>query len=373
MNLWGRKWSRRLIPPPSCSFLPRTLDSYIPLDRGVPLPSCSSKAQPLYLTLDEGYLLKAAPPALNVDQLLSALRCPSSHRLLDVIQAASQKNVEQLHEENNASIRSWMKLRINDLESELSKVKTLEEDSHKAELEKYKQLYLVELEVRKSLEGKLDKTHGRLAVINSKLEVENEQNKSFVSTLSRKTALEPPCVGNFNNPLVLNGNLTPRAKVSQQTSCRFRAWCRSDDEVMDFKTKHVVKSKLTKLMKPSQQSKRNIEAECGIVRLESTTFSGDNNSDSNIEDVVETFPKPSPWFEGMCHPAFPSPEPVPKLLKSEAGLGRTKQSISESLPQKYVDHLPATDGQRRQKTLDGQVEDSPGKYPNMKVKKHKLE
>ncbi|XP_055264228.1 UDP-GlcNAc:betaGal beta-1,3-N-acetylglucosaminyltransferase-like protein 1 isoform X4 [Moschus berezovskii] len=85
MNLWGRKWSRRLIPPPSCSFLPRTLDSYIPLDRGVPLPSCSSKAQPLYLTSDEGYLLKAAPPALNVDQLLSALRCPSSHRLLDMI------------------------------------------------------------------------------------------------------------------------------------------------------------------------------------------------------------------------------------------------------------------------------------------------
>ena len=50
-----------------------------------------------------------------------------------------------------------MELIIKDLESELSKVKTLQKDSHKAELEKYKQLYLVELEVRKSLEGKLDK------------------------------------------------------------------------------------------------------------------------------------------------------------------------------------------------------------------------
>ena len=50
-----------------------------------------------------------------------------------------------------------MELRIKDLESELSKVKTLQEDSHKAELEKYTQLYLVELEVRKSLEGQLDK------------------------------------------------------------------------------------------------------------------------------------------------------------------------------------------------------------------------
>ena len=50
-----------------------------------------------------------------------------------------------------------MELRIKDLESELSKMKSLQEDSNKAELEKYKQLYLVECEVRKSLEDKLEK------------------------------------------------------------------------------------------------------------------------------------------------------------------------------------------------------------------------
>ena len=50
-----------------------------------------------------------------------------------------------------------MELRIKDLESELSKMKTLQEDSNKAELEKYKHLYLVEIEVRKSLQDKLDK------------------------------------------------------------------------------------------------------------------------------------------------------------------------------------------------------------------------
>lgn len=33
-----------------------------------------------------------------------------------------------------------------------------------------------------------------------------------------------------------------------------------------------------------------------------------------------------------------------------------QQSISESLPQKYVDHLPGTAGQRGKKTLNGQVE-----------------
>ena len=35
------------------------------LGRGVSLPGCSSKAQPLLLTLDEGYLLTAAPPDLE--------------------------------------------------------------------------------------------------------------------------------------------------------------------------------------------------------------------------------------------------------------------------------------------------------------------
>ena len=50
-----------------------------------------------------------------------------------------------------------MELRIKDLESELSKMKSLQEDSNQAELEKYKQLNQVECEVRKSLEDKLDK------------------------------------------------------------------------------------------------------------------------------------------------------------------------------------------------------------------------
>ena len=61
-------------------------------------------------------------------------------------------------------------------------------------------------------------THERLAVISTKLEVEKEQNKSLLSTLSTRPVLEPPCVGTFNNPLVLNGNLTPRANVGFSTS-----------------------------------------------------------------------------------------------------------------------------------------------------------
>ena len=35
------------------------------LERGISLQGCSSKARPLHLTLDEGYLLMAAPPDLE--------------------------------------------------------------------------------------------------------------------------------------------------------------------------------------------------------------------------------------------------------------------------------------------------------------------
>lgn len=54
-------------------------------------------------------------------------------------------------------MKSQMELRIKDLECELSKMKSTQEDSNKIELEKYKLLYLEELKVRKSLATKLNK------------------------------------------------------------------------------------------------------------------------------------------------------------------------------------------------------------------------
>lgn len=72
-------------------------------------------------------------------------------------QAASQDSLEQLRDSNHASLRSQMELRIQDLESELSKLRAAQQDSSKTELEKYKQFYLEELKVRHSLSAELNK------------------------------------------------------------------------------------------------------------------------------------------------------------------------------------------------------------------------
>ena len=107
------------------------------------------------------------------------------------------------------------------------------QDSNKAELEIHKHLYLVELKVRKSLQGELDKTNERLGEIGTKLEVEKQQNRSLLSTLSSRPVLEPSSVGNFNPTSGFNANLISRANIGFSTSIP----CYSNDSVETFLTK----------------------------------------------------------------------------------------------------------------------------------------
>lgn len=71
-------------------------------------------------------------------------------------QAAYEDKLEKLRHKQNASVRTQMKLRIRDLESEFSKMKS-QVDCNQIEMENYKQLYLEEVKIRKSLSNKLSK------------------------------------------------------------------------------------------------------------------------------------------------------------------------------------------------------------------------
>ena len=55
---------------------------FFDLGRGVSLHGCSSKVQPLLLTLDEGYLLTATPPDLERGVAPLGLPMPMKPRLL---------------------------------------------------------------------------------------------------------------------------------------------------------------------------------------------------------------------------------------------------------------------------------------------------
>ncbi|MEJ1279852.1 ankyrin repeat domain 26 [Cricetulus griseus] len=132
-------------------------------------------------------------------------------------QAASQENLEQLRENSNASVRTQMELRIKDLESQLSRMKT-QEDFDKIELEKYKQLYQEEFQVRKLLSSKLSKTNERLEEASTKLHLEEQQNRSLLSSLSTRPVVECPCVGSLHNSLVFNRALIPRENIVIPTS-----------------------------------------------------------------------------------------------------------------------------------------------------------
>ncbi|XP_058883305.1 ankyrin repeat domain-containing protein 26-like isoform X9 [Acipenser ruthenus] len=103
-------------------------------------------------------------------------------------QAASQEALEQIKATNEATLRNQLEQRIRDLEGELSRAQSTQQnslsqrDSTQTELERYKELYSQELKLRKSLAAKLDRSNERLAEANTKLLHERQHNKSFIAS-----------------------------------------------------------------------------------------------------------------------------------------------------------------------------------------------
>ncbi|XDV53465.1 hypothetical protein PO909_021956 [Leuciscus waleckii] len=103
-------------------------------------------------------------------------------------QAASQEALEQMKAVNEASQRAQMEQRIKDLEGELSRTRSVQQDSlvqrdsSRTELERYKQLYSEELRLRKSLASKLERSNERLAEANTKLLSERQRSKSLLTS-----------------------------------------------------------------------------------------------------------------------------------------------------------------------------------------------
>ena len=78
-------------------------------------------------------------------------------------QAASQEALDQIKAANEANLRSQLEQKIREMEGELGRARTTQQDSlnqresTRTELERYRQLYTEELRLRKSLAAKLER------------------------------------------------------------------------------------------------------------------------------------------------------------------------------------------------------------------------
>ncbi|NXQ88784.1 ANR26 protein, partial [Nyctibius grandis] len=135
-------------------------------------------------------------------------------------QAASQDRLEQIRASHHASLRNQLKHRIRDLECELDRIKNTQQDSvfqkesTQAEVERYKELYLEEVKIRRCLANKLERANERLAEANAKLLQERHRSKSLITSsivsggLAASPVLYSTELGHLGNNLALNRNVS---------------------------------------------------------------------------------------------------------------------------------------------------------------------
>ncbi|KAM8750994.1 ankyrin repeat domain-containing protein 26 isoform 9-T11 [Acanthopagrus schlegelii] len=130
-------------------------------------------------------------------------------------QAASQEALDQIKAANEANLRSQLEQKIREMEGELGRARTTQQDSlnqresTRTELERYRQLYTEELRLRKSLAAKLERANSRLAEANSKLL--NERSRSLITSSIANGSLGGPSldVGSLGSPAQYGATLGP--------------------------------------------------------------------------------------------------------------------------------------------------------------------
>ncbi|XP_027578373.2 ankyrin repeat domain-containing protein 26-like [Pipra filicauda] len=137
-------------------------------------------------------------------------------------QAAHQDTLEEIRTSHVESLKKQLEDRIRDLERALGRTKSnqaerpFQKESTQAEVDKYKELYLVEAQRRKSLTKKLERATERLAVANTKLFLERHRSRSVVTSsavsgvLAASPLLDSPGLGHVGLSLGLSRSLALR-------------------------------------------------------------------------------------------------------------------------------------------------------------------
>uniref|UniRef100_F6THX2 Uncharacterized protein n=1 Tax=Macaca mulatta TaxID=9544 RepID=F6THX2_MACMU len=116
---------------------------------------------------------------------------------LQVRKAKYEKQLEQLNKDNIASLNK-KELTLTDVECKFSEMKTAYEEVT-TELAEYKEAFAVALKANNSMSKNLMKSNKKIAVISTKLLMEKERMKYFLSTLPIRPDPELPCIENLNS------------------------------------------------------------------------------------------------------------------------------------------------------------------------------
>ncbi|XP_033918932.1 ankyrin repeat domain-containing protein 26 isoform X2 [Melopsittacus undulatus] len=199
-------------------------------------------------------------------------------------QAVSQDRLEQIRASHHASLRNQLKHRIRDLECELDRIKNTQQDgifqqeSTHAEVERYKELYLEELKIRRRLGNKLERANERLAEANAKLLQERCRNKAlFTSSIVSGGLAESPVqysteLGHLGNSLTLNRSLSLGGSFLSPTWNALSS--RNRVEAYMAKVRQELDEKITKQL---EQATAELETgSAGVSPMRSTDGSSKN-------------------------------------------------------------------------------------------------
>uniref|UniRef100_A0A2K5WP27 DUF3496 domain-containing protein n=1 Tax=Macaca fascicularis TaxID=9541 RepID=A0A2K5WP27_MACFA len=107
-------------------------------------------------------------------------------------------------------------LTLKDVECKFSEMKTAYEEVT-TELEEYKEAFAATLKANNSMSKKIMKSNKKIAMINTKLLMEKERMKYFLSTLPTRPHPELPCAENLNST-GLNRKYIPKTPIRIPTS-----------------------------------------------------------------------------------------------------------------------------------------------------------
>ncbi|XP_042728679.1 ankyrin repeat domain-containing protein 26-like [Lagopus leucura] len=203
-------------------------------------------------------------------------------------QAASQDRLEQIRDNHHASLRNQLKHRIKDLECELDRIKNTQHDSifqkesTQAEVEKYKEKYLEEVKIRRSLGNKLERANERLAEANAKLFQERHRNKSLITSsivaggLPASPVLYSTELGHLGNNLALNRSLNLGGSFVGTAGNALSS--RNNVEAYMDKVRKELDEKITKELEQA-----NAELEIGSARASPMMSTDGSSKNLNID------------------------------------------------------------------------------------------